>query len=217
MIANRDSRLRGWGAAGSTLFVAMNAASTASGGATNFTTLNSGAVTLSSFNGTPITPSATATYTGPSNNLPFWSSLTNIGTPGAYGTAEWGNEGLGASTDWFASQYTSADPNSTFTIEMSWNVTFSQRVELSALFLNPSQGFGTLTYTPTGGGASTLAIGTQLAAGTYDIVWNYNETTPRSGGSQGFYFDLVANPVPGSGVAAVASLGLAALGRRRRR
>ncbi len=210
MIAKRNRQVVGSGAAGAAVVLAMAAASAATGAATNFTTMNSSQVTLLSFNFAPLTPSVTGTYGGaPTNNLPAWSSQVAMST---YGSSAWQVESLSATDDVLGTRFEVAGGGARFHLEVTWNVTFSRQVELRLTYLP-----GTLTYTPTGGSASTLGVGTQLAAGTYDIVWNFDETTPRSGATQGFFFELAANPVPGGGVAAAVSMGLAAIGRRRRR
>lgn len=190
----------------------MGVAAAASGAASNFTTLNSSVVTLTAHGGAAI--NASATYTGPSNNLSFWSSPTALG-PGSYGTASWGvQENFSPTDDNFGTDWRN-NGASTYTIEMAWNVTFARDVQLTRISLGV--GVGTVTYTPAGGSAATLSVGALLSAGTYDIVWNYTEPTSRTGVTQTFDFRSIASSVPGTGLAAVASLGFGSLSRRRRR
>jgi hypothetical protein len=199
------------------LTAVLGTAGSALANPTQFTTLNSSVVTLTSHSGTTLTPSPSVTYNGPSVLLPPWSSSTII-TDGDrnFGTGAWLVNNPFDDFDQVGAQYTNSTI-STYALEMSWNVTFSERVRLFSINLNPLDGFGTLTFTPTGGSATNFIIGTQLAAGTYDIVWIYDETTPRTGATQTFLFEAVANPIPGAGVAAIAALGVGGLARRRRR
>lgn len=196
----------------------LGTAASAWASAANFTTLNSSQMTLLSFGETALTPNGSATYAGgPSNDLPYWSGLQSVSDGvTVFGTAEWGLEGFGATLDQLGFQWIVSGPSSAFHLEVTLNVTLSSRVEVRSIAL-PAPEFGTITYTPTGGSASALSVGTQLAAGTYDIVWNFDETTPRSGANQTFLFESIANPVPGAGVAAIAACGMGGVLRRRRR
>ena len=196
----------------------LGTATSAWAAAANFTTLNSSQMTLLSLGGTTLTPNGSATYAGgPSNDLPYWSGLQSVsdGTT-VFGTAEWGLEGFGATLDQLGFQWIVSGSPTTFHLEVALNVTFSSWVQVQSIALE-APAFGTITYTPTGGSASALSVGMQLAAGTYDIVWNFDETTARSGANQTFLFKSIATPVPGAGFAAIAACGLGSLVRRRRR
>lgn len=194
----------------------LGTAGSAWAAASNFTTLNSSVMTLLSFDSTPLSPTVSGSYTGPSNNLPFWSAQTWVGPTNLYGTAAWFIESDSATEDLLGGQFvvdsSFSGSGAQFHIELLLNVTFSNRVELNLVWLP-----GTLTFTPTGGTPSTLSLGTQLAAGTYDLVWNLDVTTTQSNANQALRFLSVASPVPSAGVAAIAACGVGGVLRRRRR
>jgi MYXO-CTERM domain-containing protein len=197
-------------------FVASAAASALTGVASAqalFTTLNSATVSLSSLNGSSV--SSSSTYTGPANNL-FFTPMPAMSVPGT-GTSDVSI--FSSSPDdtfrmeWFAPSA------ATYTIQMTWDVTFNSSlggVEFS--FTSIIAGTETLTVTPLGGSSSNLTVGDYLANGRYTFQWDFTETSATTGVAKSLFFkESGGTAVPLPGAAGLAAVGLAGLSRRRRR
>ena len=208
--------------------------------ATNFTTVTAGVVQLNSWNGssaltnnTVTLAQATGVATGPWNDTNGWTSGFNgpLGPSITGGAHQYGsgifNIGDAAGFDVLAGSY---QPNSgtggffttSFDLLIRWEITLSASNGAAQFNVaGTTTGGGVFTYTPSGGSAATLNSGDVLVNGSYTIEWQYTLSTGTVGSQYRAVLLLsnVAAPsaVPGSGLAAIGSLGLAGLARRRRR
>ena len=189
-----------------------------------FTTLNSATFTLSGLNGMPLTPQVLDSLSAPAPSSPFNTPGSSTSTTLTYGTGFWsgyhkvqtiqipGGSPIVYSEDWFGYDWDYL--NTGFTIEIEFNVTFAQAAQFTsgstAWFQNPSG----LTANGTALNQNDI-----LSAGTHTLnfVWNTGVVPSNTGTDLRLGFKAVPSAIPGSGLAAVGSLGLAGLARRRRR
>lgn len=189
--------------------------------ATQFTTVNSATWELKGLNQATLSPTTTETLTGPTTFLnPFDNSTkTDVRTlPTGQGSMyfEAWHWDLPGAFQFDSVGFAWSNINTGYHIEAQFNVTFSQ----SVLFWGGNTGY--TNYSVVTANGSALTRNDVLSAGTYTFVWDFNNNSGGSGTNSGesllLYFELAPpSAVPGSGLAAVGSLGLAGLARRRRR
>ena len=201
------------------LGVSLASSESATAAAMQFTTLHSATVSLSSLNNSVV--SSSATYSGPTTDSGDWTSPVNLSQSGTGSVRFRFNELIGY--DRLQSYFSSPSPSGdTFTIRMTWDVTFNSAQGGVTLNMNTLDGFGTLNVTPLGGSAGALAIGDFLANGRYAIQWDFNETIQRNGTDVMLWFAQSSGgggggAIPLPGAAGLAACGLLGMSRRRRR
>jgi hypothetical protein len=116
------------------------------------------------------------------------------------------------SQDWFGYNWNYI--NTGIAIEIEFNVTFAQAAQFTA-------GSNAWLQNPSGLTANGVALSQNdtLSAGTHTLnfVWISGVVPSNTGTDFRLGFTAVPSAIPGSGLAAVCSLGLAGLARRRRR
>ena len=224
--------IRKFGATSVALAAACAFSGSAVGGSnfsgTQFTTVNSASWTLKGMNGSTFATPIVQTLTGPTTDLNRPDQLTptdvrSLGSgAGSMYFDVWNCPALG--WDFFA--FIWSQNNTGYSIEVEWTVTFSQNAEWqggNSGWTNQPQVSANGVNMPTSPYASPVVF---AANTTYTFRWdhNYSSSTLASGEVMGLYFSATslapnfpASAVPGSGLAAVGSLGLAGLARRRRR
>lgn len=211
-------------AAAAVVLGAFVAAERAEAAATLYTTLHSATYSV---NYTHVSGPGTLSlaYNGPdTNNLSNRSYFTGNNAPGPYEAGFLIEDRFSMysfqSMDAVGFKIRNTDPAmgwASYTSTISWDVTFATAVVLDSTFnLAPVQ---TWTVTDSNGTIPAMfeANGTALQAGRYTISVTSSRNQTTAVEEVWFLALSTASPVPGSGLAAIGSLGLAGLARRRRR
>ena len=196
--------------------------------AMQFTTVNSASWTLKGMNGNLFSTPLVETLGTTTDLNQIGTTLTDVRTlnssvnPDYVGNGDMYFEAWHQNLSWPGVAnwdydyfgFTSNMSNTGYWIEAVFNVTFAS----SVTFETGSSGY--TNYPNVSVNGTALNRYDVLAAGTYTFTWDYNNLSAGSNSGELFGLFFSGNApaaVPGSGLAAIGSLGLAGLARRRRR